>query len=114
MSSCAQIPTLAQHNLSSAHLSFSTPDSLQRTTPADNSILPHSEGLAAFNILQERGIPSRFLTFPDESHWVLNEENSLVWHTVVLNWINKHVGLPLYKEDGEEACLVQSRPLAAD
>lgn len=47
-------------------------------------------------------MPSRFLTFPDENHFVLKEENSLVWHTVVLDWINKHVGLPPYEEDGVE------------
>ena len=70
--------------------------------------LPISEGLAAFNVLQERGVESRFLTFPDENHWVLKEENSLVWHTVVLNWINKFVGLPAYKEEGEEGFEVQS------
>ena len=74
--------------------------------------LPISEGLAAFNVLQERGIESRFLSFPDENHWVLKEENSLVWHTVVLNWINKFVGLPPYKQEGEEGFEVQSRPLA--
>ena len=28
-----------------------------------------SEALSIFNILQERGVPSRFLNFPDESHW---------------------------------------------
>lgn len=61
--------------------------------------LPISEGLAMFNVLQERGIESRFLVFPDENHWVSNEENSLVWHTVVLNWINKHVALPAYKDE---------------
>lgn len=61
--------------------------------------LPIAEGLAAFNILQQRGVESRFLTFPDESHWVLKEENSLVWHTVVLNFINKFVDLPPYKEE---------------
>lgn len=61
--------------------------------------LPISEGLAAFNVLQEKKIESRFLTFPDENHWVLKEENSLVWHTVVLNFINRFVGLPAYKED---------------
>ncbi|KAL8927666.1 MAG: hypothetical protein Q9172_001295 [Xanthocarpia lactea] len=60
--------------------------------------LPISEGLAMFNVLQERGVESRFLTFSDENHWVLKEENSLVWHTVVLNWINKFAGLPPYKE----------------
>ncbi|KAL9028228.1 MAG: hypothetical protein Q9196_003372, partial [Gyalolechia fulgens] len=61
--------------------------------------LPISEGLAMFNVLQERGIESRFLTFSDENHWVLKDENSLVWHTVVLNWINKFVGLPHYKDE---------------
>jgi dipeptidyl aminopeptidase/acylaminoacyl peptidase len=39
-----------------------------------------SEGIMLFNILQERGVPSRFLSFPDENHWVLSRENSLVWH----------------------------------
>lgn len=61
--------------------------------------LPISEGLAAFNILQTRGVASQFLTFPDENHFVLNPENSLVWHKVVLNWVNKHVGLPAYAEE---------------
>ena len=60
--------------------------------------LPISEGLAAFNVLQLRDVDSQFLTFPDENHFVLNEENSLVWHTVVLNWINKYAGLPEYRK----------------
>jgi dipeptidyl aminopeptidase/acylaminoacyl peptidase len=67
--------------------------------------LPISEGLAAFNVLQARGVESEFLTFPDENHWVLKPENSLVWHKVVLNWINKYTGLPPYTEqdpNGEE------------
>jgi dipeptidyl aminopeptidase/acylaminoacyl peptidase len=52
-----------------------------------------SEGLAAFNVLQARGVESAFLTFPDENHWVLKAENSLVWHKTVLNWIRKYVGM---------------------
>lgn len=56
--------------------------------------LTMAEGLAAFNVLQTKGIDSEFLTFPDENHWVLKPENSLHWHTVVINWINKYVGLP--------------------
>lgn len=56
------------------------------------------EGLAAFNVLQSKGIESQFLTFPDENHWVLNPENSLMWHEVVLDWINEHVGLEKYTE----------------
>ncbi|KAF3056317.1 Dipeptidyl-peptidase 5 [Daldinia childiae] len=55
--------------------------------------LPISEGLAAFNTLQTHNIPSRILIFPDENHWVLKPENSLVWHKEVLGWINKWTGL---------------------
>ncbi|KIN04004.1 hypothetical protein OIDMADRAFT_194096 [Oidiodendron maius Zn] len=55
--------------------------------------LPVAEGLAAFNVLQLRGIESRFLNFPDENHWVLKPENSLVWHKEVLGWINKYSGV---------------------
>ncbi|KAI5782347.1 Alpha/Beta hydrolase protein [Peziza echinospora] len=55
--------------------------------------LPISEGLAMFNVLQTKGVPSKFLTFPDENHWVLRPENSLVWHTEVISWINKWAGL---------------------
>ncbi|KAF2750644.1 dipeptidyl-peptidase 5 precursor [Sporormia fimetaria CBS 119925] len=52
-----------------------------------------SEGLAAFHTLQARGVPSGFLTFPDENHWVLKHENSLLWHRTVLEWIGGFVGL---------------------
>ncbi|CAG8389614.1 unnamed protein product [Penicillium salamii] len=51
-----------------------------------------AEGLSLFNVLQERGVPSRFLTFPDENHWVINKENSLVWHQQVLGWLNHYSG----------------------
>ncbi|KAJ5669067.1 hypothetical protein N7462_010137 [Penicillium macrosclerotiorum] len=55
--------------------------------------LPISEGLSLFNVLQERGVPSRLLNFPDENHWVTNHENSLVWHQQVLGWLNKYSGI---------------------
>ncbi|KXT13799.1 hypothetical protein AC579_2341 [Pseudocercospora musae] len=62
-----------------------------------------AEGLTAFNVLQARGVESKFLTFPDENHWVLKPENSLVWHKVVLNWINHYAGLPPYAEEDENS-----------
>ena len=49
-------------------------------------------------MLQCKGVESQFLTFPDENHWVLKPENVLVWHKVVLDWINEHVGLEKYTE----------------
>ncbi|KAI6875909.1 alpha/beta-hydrolase [Hortaea werneckii] len=62
-----------------------------------------SEGLAAFNVLQARGVESEFLCFPDENHWVLKPENSLAWHKVVLNWINKYVGLSPYTDEDPQS-----------
>ena len=51
--------------------------------------IPDNQGFAAFNALQRRGIPSRFLYFPDENHWVLKPGNALRWHEVVLGWLDR-------------------------
>jgi dipeptidyl aminopeptidase/acylaminoacyl peptidase len=48
-----------------------------------------TEGLATFNALQRRGVPSRLLYFPDENHWVLKPLNSVQWHDVVLGWLDR-------------------------
>lgn len=53
-------------------------------------------------MLQARGVESQLLTFPDENHFVLKPENSLVWHKTVLNWIRKYVGLPLFADEDVE------------
>jgi acetyl esterase/lipase len=39
-----------------------------------------AEGLALFNILQERGVPSRFLNFPDENHWYVTPIHTPLVH----------------------------------
>lgn len=52
-----------------------------------------AEGLQTFNVLQSRGVPSRFLHFPDEGHWVTNRQNSLLWHKAIFNWIRYWTGL---------------------
>jgi len=54
--------------------------------------LPETESIGAFHALQQRGVPSRFLYFPDENHWVLNPENSLKWHHEVFKWFGEFVG----------------------
>jgi dipeptidyl aminopeptidase/acylaminoacyl peptidase len=48
-----------------------------------------TQGIGSFNVLQRRGIPSQFLYFPDESHWVLKPANSILWHDTVLAWLDK-------------------------
>ncbi|MCJ1309609.1 hypothetical protein MMC25_003269 [Agyrium rufum] len=56
-----------------------------------------TEGLAMMHVCQCKGIPSRYLNFPDENHFVLKHENSLRWHKSVLGWINKYAGV----DDGQ-------------
>ena len=51
--------------------------------------IPDTQGIATFTALQRRGIPSRFLYFPDENHWVLKPANSLLWHDTVLGWLDR-------------------------
>jgi dipeptidyl aminopeptidase/acylaminoacyl peptidase len=48
-----------------------------------------SQGMATFTALQRKGIPSRFLYFPDENHWVLRPANSVLWHETVLGWLRR-------------------------
>ncbi|MEW5900999.1 MAG: S9 family peptidase [Acidobacteriota bacterium] len=48
-----------------------------------------TQGLGTFNALQRRGIPSKLLYFPDESHWVLKPHNSILWHETVISWLDQ-------------------------
>ncbi|KAE8225728.1 hypothetical protein CF319_g1559 [Tilletia indica] len=63
--------------------------------------LTESEGLSAFNALQRRGVPSRFLYFPDENHWVTDPRNSLRWHQEVLGWLSKYANATVPTLDAE-------------
>jgi dipeptidyl aminopeptidase/acylaminoacyl peptidase len=51
--------------------------------------IPDNQGIATFNALQRRGIPSKFLYFPDENHWVLKAGNAILWHDTVLGWLDQ-------------------------
>ena len=54
--------------------------------------IPVEQGIAAFTAAQRRGIESKFLYFPDENHWVLKPQNSLLWHNTVNDWLRAHIG----------------------
>lgn len=51
--------------------------------------VPVSEGIQAFHAAKLRGIPSRFLYFPDEGHWVLGPQNGMMWQRVFSEWLDK-------------------------
>jgi dipeptidyl aminopeptidase/acylaminoacyl peptidase len=48
-----------------------------------------TQGISTFTAAQRLGIPSRFLHFPDENHWVLKPANSILWHETVLAWLDR-------------------------
>ena len=54
--------------------------------------IPVEQGIAAFTALQRKGIESKYLYFPDENHWVLKPQNSLLWHDTVNAWLKAHIG----------------------
>jgi dipeptidyl aminopeptidase/acylaminoacyl peptidase len=51
--------------------------------------VPVSEGIQAFHAAKLQGIPSRFLYFPDEGHWVLGPQNGMMWQRVFSEWLDK-------------------------
>ncbi|MFD2094121.1 S9 family peptidase [Blastococcus deserti] len=53
--------------------------------------VPVGEALRLWYDLQKRGVPSRFLYFPDENHWVLTPGNSQIWYATVLAFLAEHV-----------------------
>jgi dipeptidyl aminopeptidase/acylaminoacyl peptidase len=50
--------------------------------------VPLSEGMQAYNAAQLQGIPSRFLVFPEENHWVLSPQNSILWQREFFRWLD--------------------------
>jgi dipeptidyl aminopeptidase/acylaminoacyl peptidase len=53
--------------------------------------VPVTEGMQAFTALQLQGIPSRFLYFPNEGHWVLEPQNGILWHRVFFEWLGRYL-----------------------
>ena len=53
--------------------------------------VPIGEGLRLWYDLQKRAVPSRFLYFPDENHWVLTPGNAVVWYETVIAFLAEHV-----------------------
>lgn len=51
--------------------------------------VPENQGMEAFTAAQLMGIPSKFLYFPEEGHWVLSPQNGLIWHTEYFKWLDQ-------------------------
>jgi hypothetical protein len=42
--------------------------------------------------LQLQKVPSKLLVFPDEGHWVLKPQNTLLWYNTFLEWLGEWTG----------------------
>lgn len=51
--------------------------------------IPYEQGMAAFNAAQMMGVPSKLVIFPEENHWIIRPQNSLLWHKEFYSWLDK-------------------------
>lgn len=51
--------------------------------------VPYTQGLQLFTSLQLQKVPSKLVEFPDEGHWILKPQNSVLWYNSFLEWIGE-------------------------
>ncbi len=51
--------------------------------------VPYTQGLQLFTALQLQKVPSKLLLFPDEGHWILKPQNSVLWYSTFFDWIGE-------------------------
>jgi dipeptidyl aminopeptidase/acylaminoacyl peptidase len=51
--------------------------------------VPIEQGLGAFQAAQLKGIKSKLLYFPSENHWILKEQDALVWQREFYKWLKE-------------------------
>ena len=53
--------------------------------------VPYTQGLQLFTALQLQKVNSKLLIFPDEGHWVLKPQNSVLWYNTFIEWLDSWV-----------------------
>lgn len=51
--------------------------------------IPYDQGMAAFNAARMMGVPAKLVVFPEENHWILQPQNSVLWHEELFGWIDR-------------------------
>jgi dipeptidyl aminopeptidase/acylaminoacyl peptidase len=54
--------------------------------------VPITQGMEYYNTLRIKGVPTRFIYFPDENHWILRPQNARLWHREFFAWLEKYIG----------------------
>jgi dipeptidyl aminopeptidase/acylaminoacyl peptidase len=53
--------------------------------------VPDAQGLGMFTALQRMKVPSRYVFFPDEGHWILKPANRVAWWREMHSWLEKYL-----------------------
>lgn len=51
--------------------------------------VPVGQGLQLFTSLQMKKVPSKLILFPDEGHWILKPQNTVLWYNSFIDWITE-------------------------
>ncbi len=57
---------------------------------ANDFRVSEEQAFQLFTSLQRLGVESKFLYFPDETHFVTKPQNSVLWWKTVFNWFEEH------------------------
>jgi dipeptidyl aminopeptidase/acylaminoacyl peptidase len=52
--------------------------------------VPVNHGLELYHTLLSKGVPARYVYYPNENHWVLKPQNSVFWYQQVKRWFDEH------------------------
>jgi len=52
--------------------------------------VPVNHGQELYQTLLMKGVPTRYVYFPNENHWILKPQNSVYWYSEVKNWFDKY------------------------
>jgi dipeptidyl aminopeptidase/acylaminoacyl peptidase len=53
--------------------------------------IPYTQSIQAFNAAQLNGVPSRFLFFPEETHFVLRPQNAVLWQREFKRFLDENL-----------------------
>ncbi len=53
--------------------------------------VPYTQSLQLFTALQLQKVPSKLMVFPDEGHWILKPQNSVLWYKTFIEWLDSWV-----------------------
>ena len=70
------------------HKNFKTPMLIVHS--AFDFRLSEEQAFQLFTTLQRLGVESKFLYFPDETHFVSKPQNAKLWWNTVFDWFKEH------------------------